>query len=159
MLFLLPLIYVCAYPTVEDLIAEDYELIEILTDVKVNGPLLIFESASVKPKEEFRLMFVKMMNFVDFFLNVEQRDSVVLTALRKYDQFTADTLPRFEITKSMLNFQKFETYRLYMCALCDYLNYFETVYASVGIDKKRKGDFHNTLQQLEFTHSMKPCMC
>lgn len=159
MLFLLLLLCVCAYPTVEDLIAEDYELIEILTDVKVNGPLLIFESASVKPKEEFRLMFVKMMNFVDFFLNVEQRDSVVLTALRKYDQFTADTLPRFKITKSMQNFKKFETYRLYMCALCDYLNYFETVYASVGIDKKREGDFHNTLQQLEFTQSMKPCAC
>ncbi len=159
MLFLFLLLCACAYPTVEDLIAEDYELLELLTDVKVNGPLLIFESASAKPNEEFRLMFVKMMNFVDFFFNTEQRDSVVLTALRKHDHFSSDTLPRFEITKTMQNFQKFETYRLYMCALCDYLNYFETVYATVGVNKKRKGDSNDTLQQLEFTQSMKPCAC
>ena len=148
-----------SYPTVEDLIYEDYEMIEALTDVERNGPSLVMESASVKPNEQFRQMFVKIVAFVDFCMRTEKRETLILSAVYGQNRFSNDTQPSFGLWRTMLNYEKYMAFRLYMCALCDSLNFFDKVRAVVAVENKRTGDDSIVLQEFVFDASMKSCKC
>ena len=66
MLLFLVLYSVIAYPSVEDLMQEEMEEIELITNIRTGGVPMMFESMYVSPNEKFRLMFVKVLNFVRF---------------------------------------------------------------------------------------------
>jgi len=159
---LLFVLFICGafgYPTVEDLIEEDYEIIAAMEEIERNQPLVILESATIQPNEKFRLLFVKLVNFVNFFAKEEKRTDIVLSVVHGQDRYSNDTMPRYEMWPEMQKFDKFMMYRLYMCSLCQYLNFFDSVTAIIAVKNKRNGDFSNVLQQFPFDQSTKNCSC
>lgn len=159
MFILLLLIQVLAYPTVEDLIREDYELIETILDVTRKGPKALFESSTVGMKDNFASMFGRIIDYVDFCSNNEKRSELVLSIIIEPNYFTNETMPRFDWSSDMRSSDAYFVYKQLLCALCQYLDYFSPVTAVVATKKLRNGDACHVLNKFYFDSSMGPCSC
>lgn len=159
MLLFLVLYSVLAYPSVEDLMQEEMEEIELITNIRTGGVPMMFESMYVSPNEKFRLMFVKVLNFVRFCDDMEKRNNLTLAIVPGNNRFTNETVPRFVWKKEMDSFEEYFTFKKFMCNLCEYLDYYNEAAVVVATETKRTGDYSEVLQKFTFDLSMANCAC
>jgi hypothetical protein len=159
LLFLILSSLTFAYPSIEDLMQEEMEEIELITNIRTGGVPLMFESMYVSPNEKFRLMLVKVLNFVGFCGEMEKRNNLTLAIIPGNNRFTNETVPRFVWKVEMDSFEEYFTFKKFMCNVCEYLDYYNDASAVVATETKRTGDASEVLQKFIFDSSMAPCAC